>query len=238
MSPRLAPALPLLLAALAAAPGAARAGFPPGDRWHQNPLGFSPLELHTSRALVLAGAAAGLALVLTEASGPDERVSLYAQAGLAEAYKGPFTTVWTAEAGALWHARRWLALGGEVAWYEFRDGWNRTGGLAVRPMIRWYPLFRPSLRLFFESGAGLLWTRDAYPAPSAYDPRDGLRLNGATRYGVGAEVGLGRGWLLLAGVRHQHVSNGNVRGADRNPSHDSNGAFVGAAWTPPPRPRG
>lgn len=216
---------------LAAAPCAARGGYPPGDRWYQNPLGLEPVALHTSRGLVLPAAAAGLALLLTRAeptAGP--RLSTYAQAGAAAGYKSPYTSVFTEEVGLLWHPRPWLALGAELAAYQLRDAFNGTAGLAVRPMIRWYPVHTGPFRLFLESGGGLLLTADEFPAASDADARVGLRLNGATRYGVGAEVQLGSGWHLVGGVRHLHVSNGNVRGEARNPSHDSNGVFLGAGW--------
>jgi len=31
----------------------------------------------------------------------------------------------------------------------------------------------------------------------------------------------------LQGVKHFHLSNGNIKGIQRNPSHDSNGLFAG-----------
>ena len=44
---------------------------------------------------------------------------------------------------------------------------------------------------------------------------------------AGAEIRLREGAYLLLGARHVHISNGNTLGAQRNPSHHSNGAFIG-----------
>lgn len=52
------------------------------------------------------------------------------------------------------------------------------------------------------------------------------------RYGVGGEINLGTEVSALFGARHIHVSNGNTSGPERNPSHDSNGFFLGVAYRP------
>ena len=222
----------LLAIALWTLPAAAYAAYPPLDHWYSNPLGFSPIALHTGNALWLPALAATAALALTEPMAGGDRWSAYQQSGVAWGYKGPYTSAYTLEAGASWLARRWLGLGAELAFLHYRDGFNDTPGLAVRPMIRWYAVNRDDLRLYFESGAGLVYTPDEFPAPSSYDGRRGLRLNGTTRYGLGAEVPLTGGLHLALGLRHQHVSNGNARGLERNPSHDSNGFTVGLSWRP------
>jgi hypothetical protein len=38
------------------------------------------------------------------------------------------------------------------------------------------------------------------------------------------------GMGLHFGAVHLHISNGNTKTPERNPSHDSNGLFAGSSW--------
>jgi len=207
----------------------AAAQFAPGDRWYQNPLGFAPLRLHTAAGLILPAAAAGAILLLTDADPTrPRRRSVFNETTVSWGYKYPNTRLTQNNTGVVFLVRPYLSLGVEADIYWARDDFNRTTGVAVRPFARFYPVNGDRGRLYFESGGGLLRTATEFPQPTDRDVRLGTTWNGTTKYGLGAEVDFGR-YSAVAGVRHTHVSNGNTKGVQRNPSHDSNGVYLGLA---------
>ena len=120
-----------------------------------------------------------------------------------------------------------MSLGAEIGVYFPKDDFNKTTGLAIRPFARFYPVNKKNWRFYFESGGGLIWLFDEFPKASDRDSRTGTKLNGVTKYGLGSEIHFSSQTALLFGVRHLHISNGNSKGVERNPSHDSNGFFLG-----------
>ncbi|RYU96683.1 acyloxyacyl hydrolase [Emticicia agri] len=126
--------------------------------------------------------------------------------------------------------RKWLSIGADFELVFPRDKFNNSTGLAIKPFARFYALNRPEWRLYFESGGGLVYFFDEFPTSNDRDSRLGTRLNGITKYGLGSEVNITSKTYLLAGVRHLHISNGNTSGVERNPSHDSNGFFIGFSY--------
>ena len=76
----------------------------------------------------------------------------------------------------------------------------------------------------------MIYFIDNFPKPTTQDNRLGTYWNGTTKYGIGTSIHLKNNMDLLFGARHLHISNGNTKGAERNPSHDSNGLFVGLSW--------
>jgi hypothetical protein len=140
--------------------------------------------------------------------------------------------MYLANVGFLYRARAWLELGAELSVYHPSDAFNDTWGVGLRPVARFYPVNTRTFRLYFESGAGLVYFVDEFPQPSDADQRLGTHLNGSPKYGLGAEIRLREGAYLLLGARHVHISNGNTVGVERNPSHDSNGAFIGFVLGP------
>jgi len=201
--------------------------YPYGDRWYQNPLGFEPVALHTRNGFLLPALGALLALTLTD---PDASTGAWrwrAGGGVAEGYKHPATTMSQLSLGAEWRARRYMALGADVELHLPYDDYNATAGLALRPFARVIPARGERWEAWFEAGGGLVRYFDEFPQPTALDSRRGTFLNGTTQYGVGAEWRLTDATAFQVAARHVHVSNGNTIGAARNPSHDSNGLFVG-----------
>lgn len=206
---------------------------PPFTKWYENPLGVYPLELHTSNAILIPAVALTVSLLLTKKdSSLAHRFSLYEEGGFSWGYFVPNTSVYQNNVGFLYHPRKWVAIGTTFNAYHFRDGFNNTWGFGIRPVIRWYPLNKERFRLFFESGAGLIRTEDEFPQPTTgygefSEPRTGTHWNGSPIYGIGAEVSFDPRFSMQVGVRHVHISNGNTKGKDRNPGHDSNGFFIG-----------
>lgn len=207
--------------------------WPPEDRWYQNPLGFDPLALHARNGFLLPLLVVTTGLLATSADSGVKRGPAYRLgAGLSQGYKYPETSMRLADAGVEWTPRRWMSVGVEagIQWPE--DDFNSTVGLAVRPYARFHPLYGERWRAYFECGGGLVRYLTEFPQPTDRDPRRGTLWNGTTRYGLGGEWRVQPSAWVYAGLLHVHASNGNTLGVERNPSHDSNGLFVGVAWRP------
>lgn len=199
-----------------------------GDHWYQNPLGFYPLNLHTSMGFFVPAAIAGTWLLLTKKdTSLANKLNLYCEAGTTWGYKYPYTLMPQLNAGINYQIRKHLSLGTEFILLTPCDAFNHTTGFALRPFARFYLFNRRTFQFFFESGGGLVYTVDEFPKPTDQDNRLGLQLNGITKYGLGATLLLSKYFSLSCEIRHLHLSNGNTRGVERNPSHDSNGFFLG-----------
>ncbi|HEY9049294.1 MAG TPA: acyloxyacyl hydrolase [Ohtaekwangia sp.] len=203
------------------------------DTWYNNPLGFEPVKLHTSMGFIIPAVAVGACLMLTKKN-PSiaNRLSVYNETGLSWGYKYPYTFMPQNNTGINFFLRRFMSVGTEVDLYFPQDHFNSTTGLAVRPFARFYPVNNNNWRLYFESGGGLIYLFDEFPKPTDRDGRLGTHWNGTTKYGIGTEINLTKTFDLMAGIRHIHISNGNTSGEERNPSHDSNGFFIGLSYKP------
>ncbi len=202
-----------------------------GDRWYTNPLGFKPLKLHTSMGFLVPAAVVGVSLLLSDNdSAKFKKTSIYSEAGVGWGYKYPYTLLPQINTGVNIIIRRWLSVGAELDVYFPKDDFNSTSGIAIRPFARFYPVNNDSWKLYFESGGGLIYFFDYFPKPTDRDGRLGTQLNGTTKYGLGCEIYLSEFTDLIFGLRHLHISNGNTKGVERNPSHDSNGLFVGFVY--------
>lgn len=205
-----------------------QAQFSYGDHWYDNPLGFEPLKLHTSMGFIVPAVAAGACLLLTKKDSTlKQRLSIYNDVGMNWGYKYPYTFLPQNNTGINYQLRKFMSLGVEFMALFPRDDFNKTTGFAIRPFARFYPVNRANWRLYFESGGGFVYTLTEFPQPTDRDGRLGLQLNGITKYGIGADVNISRNTSVVFSVRHLHVSNGNTKGVERNPSHDSNGFSIG-----------
>lgn len=201
-----------------------------GDRWYNNPLGFEPLKLHTSMGFIVPAVAVGTCLLLTKKD-PSlaGRLSFYNEVGVSWGYKYPYTFLPGNNTGINYQLRKFMSVGVELDVLFPRDDFNQTTGFAIRPFARFYAFNKPGWRLYFESGGGFVYTTTEFPRPTDQDGRLGLKLNGITKYGIGSEINITEKAAVMFGIRHIHISNGNAKGVERNPSHDSNGFFVGLA---------
>jgi hypothetical protein len=127
-----------------------------------------------------------------------------------------------------------LGLGWNI--FNFKDGINNTWAFGFRPFMRWYPYQSNKLKLFFEYGAGCSYSLTRFPLTGtgweADTGRTGTRFNFTTKYSAGAELLFSKQFSLQGGVRHFHLSNGNIKGIPRNPSYDCNGFFLGLIYKP------
>lgn len=209
-------------------PSSSKAQFPYGDHWYSNPLGFKPLELHSSMGFILPAVSVGACLLLTKRdTSLHNRLSVYNETGLSWGYKYPYSFLPQNNTGINYQLRKFMSVGVEFDVYFPREDFNKTTGFAIRPFARFYPVNKSKWRLFFESGGGFIYLLDEYPQPTDQDNRLGTRWNGTTKYGLGSEINFDQENAILFGIRHVHISNGNKKGVERNPSHDSNGFFLG-----------
>lgn len=199
-----------------------------GDHWYDNPLGFKPLNLHTSMGFIVPAAAVGISLLLTHKdTSLHHRLSVYNETGLSLGYKYPRTFLPQNNTGINFQLRKFMSAGIEFDIYLPRDEFNNTVGFAIRPFARFYPVNKEKWRMYFESGGGFIYLLDEFPKPTDQDSRSGTRWNGTTKYGIGSEINFNKSNAILFGIRHLHISNGDTKGVERNPSHDSNGFFLG-----------
>jgi hypothetical protein len=199
-----------------------------GDHWYDNPLGFEPIKLHTSMGFILPALVVGTGLILTEKDSTlKNKISIFNESGFSWGYKYPNTFLSQNNTGINVQLRKWMSIGVEFDLYFAKDQFNSTNGIAIRPFARFYPVNNDKWRLYFESGGGFVYFFDYFPKPTDKDERLGTLVNGTTKYGIGSEINFSEFTSILFGIRHLHVSNGNTKGVERNPSHDSNGFFVG-----------
>jgi len=199
-----------------------------GDSWYNNPLGFEPLKLHTSMGFIVPAMAVGTCVLITKKNPSlKHKISVYNEIGLSWGYKYPNTFLPQNNTGINYQLRKFMSIGMEFDVVFAKDNFNSTSGFALRPFARFYTINKEKWRLYFESGGGLIYTLTDFPKPTDQDNRLGLKINGITKYGIGSDINVSKSTSIMFGVRHIHISNGNAKGEERNPSHDSNGFFLG-----------
>lgn len=209
--------------------------YPQYTKWYQDPLGLRPVELSSAPGFIWGAAAVTACLLLTKKdSSFHKRIYLYEDAGVGGGYKAPYTLVIQNSTGLLYKVRSWMAVGAAFNSFYLTDNINNTLAFGVRPFARWYVVRQRRVNLFFEYGAGVSYSLNKFPLTGTGwggdTARTGTHFNFTPQYGIGTEWKISGNVLLQAGARHTHLSNGNIKGIDRNPSHDSNGFFVGLLY--------
>lgn len=98
-------------------------------------------------------------------------------------------------------------------------------GLSIINRFHFYEIPEDNLSLFLDLGLGCIQTNHRTPNP------EGTHFNFTIQAGVGVSWEFEPHTHLLAGLRWYHVSNANMRGADRNPTVDGLKLLVGIQWT-------
>ncbi|MBK5273110.1 MAG: acyloxyacyl hydrolase [Bacteroidia bacterium] len=209
--------------------------YPPFTKWYQDPLGLKPLQLSTAFGFVWGSAAAAASLIFTKNDSDfQKKLSFYQEAGFGFGYKPPYTNVFQNDIGLMYEVRKWINLGIGFNTFHFKDKVNDTWSFGIRPFARWYPYKSKKTNLFIEYGAGLSYSLNRFPLTGtgwkADTARTGTKFNLTSKYGIGVEFNLNNLVSIQTGVRHFHLSNGNLAGIQRNPSHDSNGFFIGLIY--------
>jgi hypothetical protein len=209
--------------------------YPPFTKWYQDPLGLKPIQLSTAFGFVCGSATVAACLLLTKNdSAFQKKLSPYWEGGYGVGYKPPYTNVLQNDIGILYGVRKWMSLGISLNFSHFKDQVNDTWTAGMMPFARWYLYKSKPLNLFFQYGAGISYSFAKFPLTGtgweADTARTGTRFNFLSRYGAGIEVHLKKRFSFETGIRHFHLSNGNIKGIQRNPSHDSNMFFAGIIY--------
>ncbi len=200
-----------------------------------NPLGFTPLNLHFGRGAMYVSILTGGAYFINKKNKEltDKRLSFYLESGTMWSYEYPFTTIPETNLGINFKVLKWLSYGADVGVYHPRDEFNRsTGWSMLRIFNRFYFRDTDKFRLWFESGVGVVYFTELFPAANDMLNRNGTNWNGVVKYGMAAEYNVNPSLALLLGVRHLHFSNADVKGRVRNPSSNSHGIFLGVTYNP------
>ena len=211
--------------------------YPPFTKWYQDPLGLKPLELSSAYGFVWGSTAIAACLIFTKKdSAFQKKFSVYQEAGFGFGYKPSYTNVFQNDFGIMYRLRKWMSIGFGWNSFHFKDKTNDTWSFGVRPFARWYPISGKKASLFFEYGAGLSYSLNRFPLTGTGlevdTSRSGTQFNFTSKYGIGVEFHFNKKLSMQAGIRHFHLSNGNLAGIQRNPSHDSNGFFLGFLYSP------
>ena len=211
--------------------------YPPFTKWYQDPLGLKPLELSTAFGFLWGSAAVAASLIFTKKDPAfQKRMSAYYETGFSIGYKSPYTSVFQNDIGFMYDIRKWMTAGLGLNIFHFKDQTNNTWCFGIRPFARWYPYRSKKTSLFFEYGAGLSYSLNKFPLTGtgweADTARTGTKFNVTSKYGIGFVIHCNDRLSLQTGIRHFHLSNGNLAGIQRNPSHDSNGIFLGFFYKP------
>lgn len=209
--------------------------YPPFTKWYQDPMGLKPLRLSTAVGVAWASAAITASLVLTKKDSLfQKRITLYNENGYSFGYKFPYTTVLNTEFGLMYSVRKWMVIGLGCDLLHFNDKINHTSAIGIMPFSRWYPFVIQKTKLFFQYGGGMSYCFERFPLTgtgwAADTARVGTKFNLMSKYGLGIEFQINKRLSLETSVRHFHLSNGNIKGIQRNPSHDSNGIFAGIVY--------
>lgn len=212
--------------------GQTHGAYPPFTKWYQDPLGLKPLELSAAVGFVWGSAAVAACLAFTKKdSAFIKKMSAYYETGFSTGYKWPYTAAFQNDIGVMYPIRKWMSVGISLNAFHFKDEVNNTWSFGIRPFARWYPYNRKKARLYFEYGAGVCYGLDQFPLTGtgweADTARTGTKFNLTSKYGIGAVINCNKRLSLQFSLRHFHLSNGNIAGIKRNPSHDSNGLFLG-----------
>ena len=209
--------------------------YPPFTKWYQDPLGLKPIQLSTAFGFVCGSATVAACLLLTKNdSAFQKKLSPYWEGGYGVGYKPPYTNVLQNDIGILYGVRKWMSLGICLNFSHFKDEINDTWTAGMMPFARWYLYKSKPLNLFFQYGAGISYSFAKFPLTGtsweADTARTGTQFNFLSKYGAGIEVHLKKRFSFETGIRHFHLSNGNIKGIQRNPSHDSNMFFAGIVY--------
>lgn len=209
--------------------------YPPFTKWYQDPLGLKPIQLSTAFGFVCGSVAVAASLFFTQKDSTlQRRLSPYWEGGYGFGYKPPYTNVLQNDIGVLYGVRKWMSLGVCLNFSHFKDQVNNTWTVGMMPFARWYLYKSRPLNLFFQYGAGISYSFERFPLTGtgweADTARTGTQFNLLSKYGVGIEVHLKKRFSFETGIRHFHLSNGNIKGIPRNPSHDSNMFFAGIIY--------
>lgn len=99
------------------------------------------------------------------------------------------------------------------------------GGIGL--LGRWHFLRGDRWSVFIDGGGGVTYADQEFPQ----SPYDGTNFNFTGKVGLGATYELRDQLHLIGGARYFHLSNGQIRKADDNPTFDGIQFWGGVMWT-------
>lgn len=96
------------------------------------------------------------------------------------------------------------------------------GGIGL--VGRWHFLVVEKFSIFFDGGGDVTYSDHEVPP-------GGTNFNFIGKFGFGATIELRDRFHLIGGCRYFHLSNGQIRGKDDNPSYDGVQIWGGVMWT-------
>jgi len=109
---------------------------PPFTKWYQNPLGISPIALHTGNGLYIPLIVATGILIFTKCNDKlDNRISLYSDIGYTKGYYGSFSNLMHQNTGINYLLRNYLSAGVELSQVYIWDNENNTYGVGIRLLL-------------------------------------------------------------------------------------------------------
>ena len=103
------------------------------------------------------------------------------------------------------------------------DVW--IGGIGV--LGRWHFLRGRKWSVFIDGGGSVTYADQEFPQ----HPYDGTNFNFTGKVGGGATWEIDDNTHLMGGVRYFHLSNGQIRKRDDNPTYDGIQIWGGVMWT-------
>ncbi len=209
--------------------------YPPYTKWYQDPLGIKPLELSTAFGFVWASVATAACLIFTKKDSLlQKNITFYTEVGKTIGYKPPFTASNQNEIGIIFGLRPNMSLGFSLSSYHFKDNINDTYTFGFMPLVKW-DLFRSKkVDFYFQYNAGISYSLSIFPLTGTGlgtdTSRYGTKFNFLAKYTIGADYFLTNKIALQVALKHFHLSNGNIKGIERNPSYDGNGLSIGLMY--------
>jgi hypothetical protein len=99
------------------------------------------------------------------------------------------------------------------------------GGIGL--LGRWHFLRGNKWSVFIDGGGGVTYADQEFPQ----SPYDGTNFNFTGKVGLGATYEFHEHTHLIGGARYFHLSNGQIRHADDNPTFDGIQFWGGVMWT-------
>jgi len=214
-----------------------RGMYPPFTKWYQDPLGLKPLQLSTAMGFAWGSVAVASCFIFTKNdSAFKKKISAYWESGYGFGYKSPYTNVFLNDIGIMYKVREWMSAGLGLNSFHFKDRVNNTWAMGMMPFARWYIYKSRKAEIFFQYGAGVSYSLKRFPLTGTNwetdTARTGTKFNLMSKYGCGVEFHITKKLSFQTTLKHFHLSNGNIKGIQRNPSHDSNGLFVAIIYNP------
>lgn len=146
---------------------------------------------------------------------------IHSRVGYYQSYPTNEISVFEGYLGIAKDVRNWLTVGVESHLTRFKGQQLGTEAFGLRSFARWHLINRRRFSTYLEAGFGIAATEDEFPP-------GGTQFNFTEVGGVGLNHRITEDVNVLVGIRHYHLSNGDlIEGAERNPGFDGNGLYIG-----------